>query len=115
MTLTIGPKTYEMESLDRVTILDLVALKLQTRDYTEDGKGLTLNYLEENLSGKNAAEAETDLLAFGAFIFLVRRRAGENISFEEALDFPIGDLVFDNGDSADVEAGEETPDPTSAA
>jgi hypothetical protein len=104
MKVVISGREYGAASLGKVSLLDSLELKKQT--------GLSLPRLQEALDGidPNADPAslydnESQLLAFAAFIWLMRRREGDRIPFEEAVDFPLTELSFV------AEDGDPTPTP----
>lgn len=111
MKISISGRQYEADSLGKATLLDTLEMKKQT--------GMSLGDLETKLSElsnlgtpapENATPEETaaaeqssaaaifdspeHLIALGAFVWLVRRRNGERVSFEEACDFPLDELAF---------------------
>lgn len=99
-------KTYSFDSLDSLTLLDLIAVKQQT--------GLGLKDLQAGL--QQGEDGEPDMLAFSALVWLARRKAGEkHLSFEQAVDFPLADLRIENEQADDESEDAATPDPTAAA
>lgn len=117
LKLTIKDRIYELEGLDHLTIADLIMVKQAT--------GLNLNAWQRALSQPDE-DGDIDLEAFGAFIWMCRRHAGERIDFETAIsDFALTDFSFEvtdeNGnpvspDDAEAPAADTAaPDPTAAA
>lgn len=67
---------------------------------------------DDKVAALRASQAEEGMLGLAVTVFLSRRKAGDAVSFAEALDFDMGALEFveEPGDKAD--AGAEEPDPT---
>lgn len=114
MKLVISGTEYDVGSIGKASLADLVALKVQT--------GMGLGALREGLANAqrlksgDALDDEQALMALGALIFLTRRRAGEKVTFEEACSFPLDELEViteDGDDLAAVDDAEEGPDPRS--
>jgi hypothetical protein len=115
MKLRIEGKDYDVAEIGRLSLLDLLELKKQT--------GMDVDRLQEVFAEAQQRQdeapddeegamsilgTEDGLIAFGALIWLSRRKAGErSLTFEQACDFPLEELQF-----VDDEPGEvEPPDP----
>jgi hypothetical protein len=110
MRFQIGEKTYDVDAINKASLTDILNLKKFT--------GLTLAKVQEGHARlqayTNPEDALSDmdsLMALGAAIWLARWKAGDKLSFEEACDFPLDDLVIltDPGDAPAVV--EEVPSP----
>jgi hypothetical protein len=96
--LIISGHAYDVASVGKLTLLDLLDLKKQT--------GLDVDSLQAGLTsmdGKEGVEALSDersLRALGALVWLTRRKAGESLTFEEACDFPLDEfeMVLEDDD-----------------
>jgi hypothetical protein len=96
MKIKIEGVEYDVAELGRLSLLDLLELKKQT--------GLDVDQLqsifaeaqpEEGKEPENILNSEEGLVAFGALIWLSRRKAGErSLTFEQACDFPLESLEF---------------------
>jgi hypothetical protein len=113
--LLIAGREYPAVDHSNASLLHLMELKQQTRDFTEDGKGLGMAALQA-IGASAAAQAEGQVpenadLWMAVMVFLTRRAAGEKLTFLEAIDVPLGSIEFlpEPGD----QAGQVEPDPTS--
>lgn len=98
MKIKIQTTEYEMASIGKATLFDIMEIKKAT--------GLTIAEVEQHLTeiGSSNEEESADallnnpeaLVALGALIWLTRRRAGERLTLEEACDFPLDELEFIN-------------------
>lgn len=113
-TFIIRGKSYEASNIVDLPLNDLRNLKRETgvtvgefRELTKAMRGKTI---EQILMDESA------LLAMSVIIWASRRKAGEDVTLEQACDFSlVGDLVvIDDSDGADGEPAEETEDPLSA-
>ncbi|ASN38997.1 hypothetical protein CGQ24_08200 [Arthrobacter sp. 7749] len=110
MKIIINGKKYPLaESLQRATLNDLYALKLQT--------GMGMKTLRETLQRMKDYEDQSDFLeeaenmnAFRGMIWLCRRAAGEFLTVEEANNDPLAEIGFES-DPEDpvVEADPKAP------
>ena len=112
MRFKIGSRMYNGASLDRLTLKDILLLEQSTQDL---GRPLKWSEIErwtselDELSkqaafGKTPAECDAAMRArtdhpgniwvMAMVIWASRRLAGEQVSFEDAIDFPMGDLEF---------------------
>ncbi|WP_411732188.1 hypothetical protein [Paeniglutamicibacter sp.] len=102
MKIVINGKKYPLaESLQRATLNDLYALKLQT--------GMGMKSLRETLQRMKDYEDQADFLeeaenmqAFRGMIWLCRRAAGEFLTVEEANNDPLVEIGFENDEEAPV-------------
>jgi hypothetical protein len=119
--LLIAGREYPAVDHSSASLLHLMQLKQQTRDFTEDGKGLGMHALQAIGASAAAAQAEGEVpenadLWMAVMVFLTRRAAGENVTFLEAIDVPLESIqvVSEPGDEASaVEADPTTPGPDS--
>lgn len=113
MKIVIQGKAYEMASIGKATLFDVMEIKKAT--------GMTIGEMEQHLTalaGSGTEDPETagaellnnpeGMIALGALVWLTRRRAGEVLTLEQACDFPLDELEFveEPGDVA-----EETTNP----
>ena len=129
MKLIISGREYPAVNPGTANLLHLMELRAQTREWTEDGRGLGMRALEamqrrgaahqrivESMQAQGRPvedlEAPEDAeLWMAVLLFLARRGAGEKVTFAQAADVPMGEIegVLEPGD---VKAGDE-PDPQS--
>jgi hypothetical protein len=94
--IKISGAEYDIAELGKLSLFDLLELKKQT--------GLDVDGLQEVFKdaedgdGSSVLASEEGLTAFGAMIWLSRRKAGERLTFEEACDFPLEELEFVDDD-----------------
>lgn len=107
MKVLIEGTAYSMAAIGRFTMFDLLAMKEVT--------GVDFDTLQQRLSDMETMSDPSDMLgseehlrAFGALIWLLRRKAGERLTFEEALDFPLSEMKFETEDGDELPA---EPDP----
>lgn len=95
MRFTIEGRDYDVADLGKFSLLDLLDLRRQT--------GLDIDTISKRLDEMGTLfeddpsamlSSEPHLEAFGAFIWLLRRRAGERLTLEESLDFPLDELTI---------------------
>lgn len=92
MKFKIGSKIYDATHLDDITLGDIVIFNSQAEAV---GLGATWQDIQriggelEELDRNEAAKHPEMLLMTAATIWLTRRRSGENISFGDAIDFPL--------------------------
>jgi hypothetical protein len=109
MRFQIGDRTYNVDAINKASLTDILNLKKFT--------GLTLAEVQEGharlQSFTNPEDALSDtsaLMALGAAIWLARWKGGDKLTFEEACDFPLDELVIlpDPGD----QPAEQDADPS---
>jgi hypothetical protein len=118
--LLIAGREYPAVDHSNASLLHLMELKQQTRDFTEDGHGLGMAALQA-IGASAATQAEGEVpenadLWMAVMVFLTRRAAGEKLTFLEAIDVPLGSIEFlpEPGDQAgQVEADPTSPGPDS--
>ncbi len=110
MKFVIAGRDYDVASLGKVSLFDLLELKKST--------GIDLDTMQQRLTEFDDREkfprpemvmgSADHLLALGALVWLVRRRNGELLTLEQACDFPLDELevVLDEDDVV-----EAAPDP----
>ena len=121
MKIIIYGREYEAVNYKTASVLHLMELRQQSREFTDDGKGLGLKALEQmqrrgaahqreieraQAEGLDVAEVESPDdadLWLAVCLFLCRREAGEKLRFLEAVDVPMGDI------EVVPEPGDETP------
>ena len=99
MRIVIEGREYDAANLAKVTLLDALELKKQT--------GMSLADIEEGMKTADDGsllEDEGALKALAAFMWITRRRAGENITFNEAADVPMADISFIDDEPAEEPA-----------
>jgi hypothetical protein len=125
LKLKIGDQTYPLKSVDELSLLDLLLLERETRDL---GRPLTLSVIsdmEKDVGAATMGKATVEerrrarqehpdapwLLAVS--LWASRRAAGDKLTFEEAISFPLSELSFvrEPGDPEDTPA---EADPTRA-
>ena len=98
MKFKIGPVTYDMSSLDLLSLKDILLLEKETAEL-----GNPLRWSDIQRMAQDAADMKTDaerqanpdgmwVLAFT--IWASRRVAGETLAFGDAIDFPMRDLTW---------------------
>lgn len=120
MKLLIDGREYAAVSHDNASLLHLMELKQQTRDFTDDGLGLGMHALQAIGQSAASAQAEGEVpvnadLWMAVMVFLTRRASGEKVTFLEAIDVPLGsiEVVPEPGDEARAEPDPTTPGPDS--
>ena len=125
MKLKIGDRTYALKSVEELTLLDILTLERETRDL---GRPLTMSVIEamrkdieQATVGKATVEERAQARrehpdapwVLAVMLWASRRHAGEKVTFEEAISFPISQMSFERepGDPADMP---EAADPTAA-
>lgn len=98
MRFTIGSSTvYDMQSLDRLTLLQILRLEVEMKNLGRDMKWRHIREMATSLEGLegDALEDHDDFMWVVALaIWASRLSKGEETSFAEAIDFAIGDLTF---------------------
>lgn len=103
MRIKIGDKTYTAAALDRISLRNLIRLEAETIELGRPMRWSELRALADRLSDLPADEIELDddfPWFLGMLIWAARLEDGEQITFSDAVDFPMGDLdiVPDPGD-----------------
>jgi hypothetical protein len=112
--LIIDGREYPAVTHENAELWALMQLKQQTRQFTEDGKGLGMRALAGMLASAKDAKSSGEIpeyaeLWLAVVIYLSRVSAGDRVTFEEATRVPFGsvEVVQDPGD--EVEADPTTP------
>lgn len=128
MKLVIDGREYPAVNPATANLLHLMELRQQSREFTEDGKGLGMralnemkargaDYQRQRDAAKAAGESEDDVpppedmdLWMAVCLFLSRRAGGDRLTFPEAADVRMADIgvVPEAGD----ELAADAPDPT---
>ena len=96
--LTVGGVSYDLErSIQQASIRDLVDLKRATQVGGVGGISIksiasALNELAELSDPMDIFDSLETLETFGALVFLCKRKAGEQVTFEEACSTPLSDV-----------------------
>ena len=126
MKIRISGREYDAVNYKTASVLHLMELRQQSREFTDDGKGLGMKALEVMQRTGAAYQREVEQaqkdgrpveleapdeadLWLAVCLFLTRRAAGEKLRFLEAVDVPMGaiEVIPEPGD----ENPEEEPDP----
>jgi hypothetical protein len=121
--LLIDGREYAAVDHSNASLLHLMELKQQTRDFSDDGHGLGMAALQAIGVSASQAQAEGEVpvnadLWMAVMVFLTRRAAQEKVTFLEAIDVPLGSIqvVAEPGDEqAPAEVDPTTPGPDSPA
>ena len=113
MKFTIGGKEYDAEA-------GAAKATLQTLYVMRTKYGVGLKSLVEMSKKFKEFDSPLDILddpdafnAFRAMIWLARVHAGEKVTFEEACDFALDDMVFLTDDEPEEEAADPKAQPDS--
>ena len=103
MHYKIGDATYTPAALDRISLRNLIRLEAETVKLGRPMRWGELRALADRVSALPDEEVESsdDFPWFlGMLIWAARLEAGETVTFEQAVDFPMGDLeiIPDPGD-----------------
>ena len=127
MLIKIQGTTYPVKSAAELSLLDLLTLERETRDL---GRPLTMSVIAGMENSVQAAIREADgseakrkartehpesawLLA--VTLWASRKAAGDHVTFEEAISFPLSALEFvaEAGDADDADVDPPQPRPAS--
>lgn len=118
MKLVIQGTAYDMgEAIQKATISDLILLKRATK--SKDYPGVSVKTIMATLNdagedGMDLLDSEAGLENLRGIIYLCRRRAGEKLSLEEAVNFPLTEMTFES-DEDDEEDPKEKGTPSARA
>lgn len=92
-----GGKVYETDVLDNISLRDLMVFNRQVADM-----GLPLTWADvERISAEMAELDEAEaarhpdaMVMTGVVIWASRRAAGDEVTFEEAVDIPLSEIVW---------------------
>jgi hypothetical protein len=93
----IGTKVYETDVLDDISLRDLMVFNRQVADM-----GLSITWADierisvemSELDEKDAARHPEAMLMTGVVIWASRRSAGDDVTFEQAVDIPMSQIVW---------------------
>lgn len=86
MKFVVGGREIQAVSLQGAQLIHLMELKVQTREWSEDGKGYSAKDLER-LDGDEHPE-----LYMAVMLFLSRRATGEKVTFNQAASVAMADV-----------------------
>lgn len=103
MRIRVGEQTYTPAALDRISLRNLMRLEAETDALGRKMRWSDLRAIARTIGALPQDEAANhdDFPWFlGMLIWAARLEAGEEITFTDAIDFPLGDLEFipDPGD-----------------
>lgn len=110
-----------------VSIGHVMRLKMETREFTEDGKGIGTTQLTAmmrearvyEMARRRAAKEGTEPpdppdcmdMWLAVVVYLSRRQSGERISFWDSIEYPVA-FIPEPGDVKDEEDETNPPEPT---
>lgn len=98
MKFKLHDRTYDLGTLDRLSLVDILMMEKETRDFGNPLKWsdvLRIMAEVEALPTKAEVEAHPDILWMSAItIWASRRLAGDKVTFIEAIDFPMSDMTW---------------------
>lgn len=105
MKFVVGGREIQAVSLQGAQLIHLMELKVQTREWSEHGRGYSAKDLER-LDGDENPE-----LYMAVLLFLSRRAAGEKVTFNEAASVAMADVevVKEPGDEPAAPAADGLP------
>lgn len=94
MRFKLQGRTYQATAVfDRVPLRDLLALEVELETLGRPMKWSEVRALVYRISQLDDAQDDPDFLWFlGLLVWGTRRIAGEQLTFEESIDFPLGEL-----------------------
>lgn len=94
MRFKLQGRTYQATAVfDRVPLRDLLALEVELENLGRPMKWSQVRTMVQRISKLDDAESDPDFLWFlGLLVWGTRRVAGESVTFEEAIDFGLGEL-----------------------
>ena len=94
MRFKLQGRTYTATAVfDRVPLRDLLALEVELETLGRPMKWSQVREMVQRISLLDDAQDDPDFLWFlGLLVWGTRRIAGEALTFEEAIDFPLGEL-----------------------
>lgn len=103
MKLSIDGVLYDPASLDRLTLREIMALEKATEDLGRPLKWSAIRAMAEAAAGAGLAESDDALWVIGLTIYASKLRAGEQVTFADALDVELGaiDWILEPGDEPD--------------
>jgi hypothetical protein len=114
MRFKLQGRTYQATAVfDRVPLRDLLALELELETLGRPMKWSEVRLLVYRISQLDDAQDDPDFLWFlGLLVWGTRRIAGEQLTFEESIDFPLGELEM--LPEPEDRKGSKKPDPRRA-
>ena len=97
MRFRIGSTTYEAESVDRLSLANILRLETECASLGRPMKWSDVRSMLRNAEAMTAEELDEHDDApwvIGLSIWASRLNAGENLTFEEAISFPLSDLEW---------------------
>lgn len=98
MKLRIRGIDYPLVTHQTAELLHLMELKVQSRPFSEDGKGWGMDALQAIADGSAAAAkngepaADAYMTYLAVITYLTRRGAGEDLKFADALRVPVSEI-----------------------
>ena len=94
MRFKLQGRTYTATAVfDRVPLRDLLALEVELETLGRPMKWSQVREMVQRISTLEDAQDDPDFLWFlGLLVWGTRRIAGESLTFEESIDFPLGEL-----------------------
>ena len=94
MRFKLQGRTYTATAVfDRVPLRDLLALEVELETLGRPMKWSQVREMVQRISTLEDAQDDPDFLWFlGLLVWGTRRIAGEALTFEESIDFPLGEL-----------------------
>lgn len=121
MKVIIQGHEYDFDSLGTMTLFDSLELQKQTgmsvQEFADRGQLLAAAAAEAEAAEVQLEPDGDMLLLLAIMIWLVRRRAGERLTLEQATDFPMSDLqiIPDEASPADPPVPGPAGDPDAGA
>lgn len=98
MKLAIDGKVYDAADLDQLSLRDILMFEKESADMGRPMSWADIGVISTRIDAlKTKAEKEADpgiVWMTAVTIWASRRLAGENITFEQAVDFPMRSLTF---------------------
>lgn len=110
MKLKIGETLYSVTAIDDLHLKTLLQLEQQTADFGHPMNANDIRIMSDRMRTLTTDEeraADPDVLWLTAVVIWASRKiAGDDVTFDEAVDFPISDLSYI------AEPRDHKPDPT---
>lgn len=93
----LGEKVYSPAGLDEVSLKDLVLFNTQAADMGLAERWSDVEAASEEIAAMSERDAERHpgkFLVIAVTIWIARRAAGEDLSFGDAIDFPMSSISF---------------------
>lgn len=96
MRFKIGGTIYDAESIDRLTLKDILTLEKETTELGHPMLWSDVQRISEEIADlkteRERSEHPAAIWMFAITIWASRHLAGESLTFGEAIDFPLADL-----------------------